>query len=683
MKGRWLWLSLALSLVFALFSFQGCSATNHATFGKGSGTASDDSANSAQATSGNGGAGGGGCLLCNGSGGNGMGVLTISPLSANMTISGGNIPTQKFTAMYNGNDVSSQVGWVVEKVDMATIDKNGLFTPTGNVGGVTKVLALFEMQKAEANVTIDVDKVVAGGVTQAQQDKFNSPAGADPSMQLIYPLDKTVMPLRVLSPEFMWNGGGGADIYRLKLTSKHITYTEFFTGGSSHIIPQAMWENIQFSGGGPVSDPLKVELSRQTGGVAYSPKTITIGIAQGIIYGSVYYWQLPDSCGAGNGKVLRIKPSSEMTDQFYPTTDCFGCHSVSRDGTQMMGTFSTGSPFPMQEIDLTKTPAVLGAIKQGSGVTGVFSAYNNDTTKVAYSDNSSFNTGAQQASIHIIDAKTGQKIVPFAFPQGCGEPAWSPDGTMLAAICGMTGFGWTFDSSTGDLTIGQINKAQNMMGMKQTIVPKGALPGRPAYPTFSPDSKYVAFGRPTSGSRSTDQGTLWMSDVTGKSVVQLKQATFDPMNDNHSYNPVFAPKSAGGYTWIVFISKRNYGNKLVNANRQQLWMTAIADPPDANKDPSNPPFYIRGQQNCDKSENAYYALDPCKKDGEDCEHGIECCNKSCIYDQKVMKHVCKPPEGGMCIPTGSGTCTKDTDCCDFGVSDVKCLNGFCELIPPK
>ncbi len=680
MKGRWLWLSLALSLVFALFSFQGCSATR-STFGKSSGTTDEASAN---VGSGGGLGQGGDCLLCGngGSGGANGGNLSIAPQNVNLDVKSGNVPTQQFTATYNGQDVTSLATWVVEKPDMGSIDKGGLFTPTGKVGGITKVLVLYDMQKAEASVTINVSIVAnTGGLTASQQSAFDSPKGADPALNILYPFDKTVMPLRVLSPEIMWQGGASSDAYRLRLTSKYMSFTEFFTAPlQSHIIGQAQWENIEFSGTGPVSDPVKVELARLSGGTAYSPKTFELHIAQGIIYGSIYYWQLPDACMKYQGRILRIKPSSEMTDEFYPTTTCFGCHTVSRDGTKMMATFDMGSfnGFPMQTLDLTKNPVQLGTIQQAQGVTGVFAAFNDDGTKIAYSDNYSGTKPAQQAAIHIINSQNGQKILNNAFPAGCGEPAWSPDGTMLAGICGMDGFGWTFDSYNGDLKIATLNKMQNQVMSSKTIVTKAQGQGRPAYPTFTPDSKYLAFGRPLGGSRSTSGGTLWMSDIAGGGLIQLTKAS----NDNQSYNPVFAPKSAGGYTWIVFISKRNYGNKLMNQNRQQLWMTAIEDPPQKNIDPSNPPFYIRGQFNCDKSENAYYALDPCKKDGSDCEHGIECCNKSCIYDEKLMKHVCKPPDGSGCIPTGSGTCKLDSDCCDFG-NDVFCLNGFCELKPPK
>jgi hypothetical protein len=676
MKGLWLWLSVVASLMFALAPSQGCNANNKSAFNK---TTSGNGATSSSS-----GGMGGDCIFCGngGSGGAALGTIAVTPATVTLDVKGGTVPTQQFTATYNGSDVTSMVSWVVERPDVASITKTGLLQPTGKVGGTTRVLALYNMTKGEANAVINVDVVVnSAGLTTSQQQQFDSPKGSDPSLAIIYPFDKTVMPLRVLSPELMWQGAGTGDIFRLRLKSKHITYTEYFTAPSgAHVVKQAAWENVQFSGTGPISDPLKLELARVASGTAYLPKTLELRIAQGIVFGSVYYWQLPDACGTGyNGKILRIKPSSETTDEFYPSQYCWGCHTVSRDGTRLLGTFeiSGSNGFPMQVLDLTKNPVNLSSLTAAAGVAGVFAAFNEDGKKLAYSDNAS-SKGAQQSAVHIVDANTGQPILQNAMQQGCGEPAWSPDGTLLAGICGMQGGGWTFDSSDGDLVISTLNKAQNQVVGTKAIVLKGGGTGRPAYPTFSPDSKYIAFGRPTNGSRSTGDGTLWLTDLTGQNVVQLVKAS----NDDKSFNPVFAPKSAGGYTWIVYISKRNYGHKLVDADRQQLWMTAIEDPPMKGQDPSNPPFYVRGQLSCDKSENAYYALDPCKKDGDPCEHGIECCNKTCIYDEKLMKHVCKKPEGGSCIPTGSGTCTKDSDCCDFG-NNVICLNGFCELKPPK
>ena len=99
-------------------------------------------------------------------------------------------------------------------------------------------------------------------------------------------------------------------------------------------------------------------------------------------------------------------------------------------------------------------------------------------------------------------------------------------------------------------------------------------------------------------------------------------------------------------------------------------------------DPSTPAFYLRVQQLCGKSENAFFALDPCKADAQGCDHGIECCSKSCIADPTSGEPVCQQLGSDACIPTGSGICQDDEDCCGFDLG-VSCKVGFCEAEPPQ
>ena len=294
------------------------------------------------------------------------------------------------------------------------------------------------------------------------------------------------------------------------------------------------------------------------------------------------------------------------------------------------------------------------------------------------SDN--FTSGPDELAtrLHVVDSTTGAYVLQGALGPACGEGAWSPDGTMLAAICGMSGgWGWTFDSTTGYVQVAQITPNGDAITSQATIVPQGALAGRPAYPSFSPDSKYIAYGRPDQGSRSTGNGTLWLVGTDGTNPSELLAAEHA---DTRNFSPVFAPKGAGGYNWVVFMSRRDYGNQMVGANRQQLWMYAIDDPPSA-ADPSHPPFYMRGQQACGKSESAYYALDPCKDIGQDCTTGIECCNGQCIYDAQLQKTVCgTPPDPGDCVQDGNA-CQQNEDCCNF--PQVTCYQGFCQPKPPQ
>ena len=159
---------------------------------------------------------------------------------------------------------------------------------------------------------------------------------------------------------------------------------------------------------------------------------------------------------------------------------------------------------------------------------------------------------------------------------------------------------------------------------------------------------------------------MWLADVAGGAVKELVNAS----DDNRSFNPVFAPLRAGGYFWLVYISRRDYGNRLVGADRQQLWITAISDPPTA-EDPSHPPFYLRGQEDCGKSENAYFALEPCKEVGEPCESGVDCCNGTCLKDPNTGEYHCDVPQD--CALEGNA-CVTAEDCCNPA---AECVDGFC------
>jgi len=620
---------------------------------------------------------GGDCLLgCGaggGVGGNTQGVIIIDPQNVVLDVVDTTIPTQAFTATLNGQDVTANVTWIYERPDVGDMNAD-IFEPTGLVGGAATLTAQWNNASGNTTVSVNIEKTLnTGGLTQGEIDAFNNPSGADPSMVLLYPYDETVFPLGVLAPEIQWNGAGGGDLYKLTMTEQFYTYTEYFTVSppARHLVSEADWTNVGSSGAGAQSDPVTVSIQRQSGGQAYDPLLQTWHIAQGRLKGSVYYWELPDACGSGSGRILRIKPDSPTVDQFYQTNTCYGCHTVSRDGSTMAAGFSNGSPFPFQTIDLTQDPAVLGSLTAAAGVGGTFAAFNDLGDKLLVS-----NDGGPNNDLSIHDSATGAMLAPNVFGANCGEPAWSPDGAKLAGICGVSTSSWIFDSSNGDLQVADIAADGVTVSNIQTIVPKAGGVGRPAYPSFSPGSEWLAFGRPTAGSRSTGDGKLWLVAPDGADLKELAIAS----SDNRSFNPVFAPLRAGGYFWLVFITRRDYGNTIVGANRQQLWITAITDPPSA-ADPSNPPFYLRGQETCGKSENAYYALDPCKELGEDCTSGIDCCNGTCIKDPNTGDYVCgEPPDPGECAQDGN-SCETTADCCNAPSSE--CVDGFCQPDIPK
>ena len=669
-----LYLSLLVSVIWMLV-IGGCGggSENNGT-GAGSGTAG-----SGGAPSGAGGSGGDCTFNCGTttttSTSNTQGVIILSPPDPTLTVDNGSIPSQPFTAMLNGNDVTGQVTWSFERPDIGDVIAGSTFTPSGNVAGFGKLTARLNMSEGSTTVTVFIKKLVnTAGITPAEQSAFDTPVGPDPSVSsILYPYNETVFPLDVLAPEVQWNGGQAGDVYRLKITEKYYEYTEFFAAPppSRHLVAEADWKSIAESGTGSQSDPVGVALSRSSGGAVYEPVQQTWHVARGRLKGSVYYWELPDACGSGNanGRILRIKPDSPTVDEFFTPGGCWGCHTVSRDGKKMAAEFNDGNG-PMYTLNLDMDPVTYGDITPGNPAGNfVFSAFNNTGDKLLVSENNT-------KQLRVVDSVTGDTLNPNALGDGCGEPAWSPDGTKVSAICGMTNGFWTFDATTGNLVVGDVQPDGTTVANVNTIVPQAGGVGRPAYPSFSPGSEWLAFGRPTTGSRSTGNGTLWMVRPDGQELKQLTIAG----SDNRSFNPVFAPLRAGGHFWLVFVSRRDYGNTLVNANRQQLWITAIDDPPTGAADPSHPPFYLRGQENCAKSENAYYALDPCKEIGEGCLSGIDCCNGQCIKDQSTGLYVCgEPPPPGVCSENGN-SCATTSDCCDPSAS---CVDGFCAPPVPR
>jgi hypothetical protein len=594
-------------------------------------------------------------------------TLVIAPDNIVLEIVDGNIVTQDFTATLDGQDVTADVTWVYDQGAIGSMN-TATFVPTGQLAGPGTLTATHPEAVDDTTVTVKIKKTID---PDGLAPDFGAPVGPDPTMQIVYPYDNTVFPLKVAAPVVQWNGVQAGDQYKLHLVEQFYEYTVYFTSNvpARHLVDELEWIAISDSGQGAKSDPLKVELQRKTGGMTYEAVTQTWKIAQARLPGRVYYWELPSQCGNGNGRVLSIKPTEAKAEEFFNSGgQCYGCHSVSRDGRSVSVVFDSGSPFPLATLDVSVEPAVYGSIQQNSGLGGTFTAFNHDGTKLLLS-------GYANSTLQVIDTMTAQVLNPDVMGAGCGEPAWSPDGKQIAAVCGMQGGGsWTFDSPAGDLKIADVNPDGITVANVQTIVPQANGVGRPAYPNFSPGNEWIVYGRPTQGSRSIGNGKLYMVGVDGQNGRTLEIAS----SDDKSFNPTFAPLRAGGYFWVVFMSRRDYGNTLVGANRQQLWMTAITDPPTELDDPSNPPFYVRGQEDCALSENAYFAADPCKDEPDaTCESGIDCCDGHCIFDEDLNKKVCG--EKGDCS-LGGNACSEVDPCCD---PRSPCIDGYCQEIFPQ
>ncbi len=170
--------------------------------------------------------------------------------------------------------------------------------------------------------------------------------------------------------------------------------------------------------------------------------------------------------------------------------------------------------------------------------------------------------------------------------------------------------------------------------------------------------------------------------------------------------------AVGGYYWVVFTSRRAYGNFIsripgasvspdgdvpfdntqvkgsgqntnaIKGYRKKLWVAAI----DINKpggiDISHPAFLLEGQETEAGNMRGFWALDPCKANDQSCESGDECCGGFCrqVNDADGGTHnACVVPPSGCA--NESEKCTVSASCCD-NANGTTCVNGFCTAPTP-
>jgi hypothetical protein len=249
------------------------------------------------------------------------------------------------------------------------------------------------------------------------------------------------------------------------------------------------------------------------------------------------------------------------------------------------------------------------------------------------------------------------------------------------------------------------------------IVDPGALkdagvtiPPGLGYPSFTPDSKAVAFhaGDWATGCATgcldpgIDDGDLYLATLDGGAPVRLAAAD-DPPDPNDRFSsvePTFNPIVRGGYSWVVFTSMRNWGNypwpsdatlppdagpdTHVNGQRR-LWVAAV-DTTLGAVDPSHPAIYLEGQENT-PNMRGFWTLASCiptpgtsaddagaGPDAGGCTNGFECCSGFC------QQGVCVDVSKVSCVGVG-GSCTSTGDCCNPGM--VQCNSGVCIARIPR
>lgn len=532
-----------------------------------------------------------------------------------------------------------------------------------------------------------MDIVVIGpGAPADAADRFGAPEGTDPSAtpSIVYPLDGVLLPRNVYSPDVQWDGAGAAgDLYRVRFTGGPISLTAYVIHSGAafrddYVIDYPAWRSLLgVSAGARLS--LTVDRWDSARDLVFRSTPVVVRIARGSIAGAVYYWAL-GTFGGTEGRILRVRQGTDaapVVENFMPTPPaggggqrCAACHGLSRDGNRLAVSFDDGSFGGV--VDLTEdlsgaTPPLVFRFSSS----WFFAAFDPTGTRL-------FMTKPDRTSA-LLDAATGAVLTPStgALPSAT-HPAWSPDGNQLAFISSADE---AWNPTTGDLSTISVTGA-DAFGAPAVLHTGSALAGAPeggdldAYPSYSPDSRFIAFGHGTRTLLSAGgaSGALYVVPSGGGAAVRLDHASVDD-----AWYPNFTPfatlsDDGSMVYWLLFYSPRDYGNSLAGtrgSGRRQIWVSAVSTEPGAGADPSNVPYWLPGQDIAQENASAYWAPVPCRPTGDACTTDDQCCGGHC----DASTGMCAPPV--ECRARGE-TCATTADCCEPGLA---CAGGLCVPAP--
>jgi hypothetical protein len=652
--------------------------------------------------------------------------LVINLDAQEITVSGEPVSIELEVEYADGSKPNGVV-WSVDDTTIGSIDQDGVFTANGWVAGTVTITVEVGGQSASVEITVVVDvKENPGDVDDGTQDTLSeggsggpNDVGPDGDFAYLYPYDETVFP-RGLSAPVLQLGGSAADATLVVLEVGDFKYSAYYADSDPPRItlPEQAWKGATLSAKG--DDWLTVSVTKISGDDVTGPVSQRHRIAQGSLKGIIYYNTYASPLAGNEGAIMRIKPG-ESADVLQ--AGCTVCHSVSSQGNVLVSGVAWGGGNPTNsasyalsadgqatELDLDEDGRKysFGGLTPDGSLMMVSAVANGPKPRGLSSDYAS----------RLIDPASGEDVTAkgWAYTNAL-TPAFSHDGKQIAFSQGGD------DAGAHILTLMDFDEGEVEFSGARDVVDIGSKVV--AWPSFLPDGAGIVYHEgdnfDTGNNDDEKRANVRLVDLGDDDTVSklerlngmLENGDFYlPFGEDEeadlNYEPTVLPVPVGGFYWVLFTSRRAYGNTLspggtdggddawtgtVTASngepisfRKKIWVAAIDLDYSGKVDPSHPAFYLPGQELEAGNMRAFAALEPCKDDGQSCESGAECCGGFCRETGKdddgnpILE--CVPPPVNECSQEDE-SCETASDCCN---STYLCINGRCAQPaepPPK
>jgi hypothetical protein len=444
---------------------------------------------------------------------------------------------------------------------------------------------------------------------------------SETSQRMLYPYEGTVFPGGPTQPLLMWEGPA-AEAVLIRLRSASFEYTGCLSPSAAGqvAIPERAWSALQASNTG-AEHAVQLELTTLAGERASGPIARSITIASAPLPVAITYMAYGST---GTPALNRVRLGQPAQLVFSPT-DCSGCHSVSAQGSRLLGySKGSGSAHCLDAAAVVEPPLIRAQLPGAelAALTPDGALY------VAPGHPATMGTqtrGVPVSQATLFEVASGAAVPRHNVPPGAMVPVFSPDGALLAFN------DFAIDGGRG-LALMDFDLGARAAGNYRVLYRDSA--SYPGWPSFTPDAQQLVFARGSTTDFSANgayivrrigvaaaPSDLFRVELAGGDALLLARAMgfstrdaadaesylpFGAEDLHKNYYPQTAPVTAGGYAWVFFDSIRHYGNQ---GMKRQIWGAAL-DLSAGPDDPSRPPFHVPGQDAATSNLRAVPAVDP-------------------------------------------------------------------------